>query len=228
MKRILVIAAHPDDEILGCGGTMAAEIDRGNKVQICILGEGLTSRHTDRNSTTCGDLADLQQCSENAARAIGVKDVRHLGLPDNRFDTVDLLDVIKKIESVVRDFQPEEVYTQHGGDLNVDHEVTFRATLTALRPLPEAQCCRRLLAYEVGSSTEYAFGKFAPRFSPNVFRDIGPYLEQKVTAMEAYLTEARPFPHPRSPQALRASAARWGINVGVAAAEPFELIWQIE
>ncbi len=220
---ILVIAAHPDDEVLGCGGTIARLAQEGHNVNIAILGEGITSRYQQREQADEGLVEALHARSRQVAELLGARDPFLYDLPDNRFDTVPLLDVIKIIEGLVERLQPQVIYTHHGGDLNVDHVLVHRATLTAVRPI--AGCpAREIYAFEVPSSTEWAFGQFQPAFRPNVFVDISATLETKVQAMALYESEARPFPHPRSPGALRALARRWGGAVGVKAAEAFELI----
>lgn len=223
--KILVLAAHPDDEILGCGGSMARWVEERNEVTIAILGEGMTSRFSKKTKASRAALASLHKASVHAAGEVGVSDVRVFNLPDNRFDTVPLLTVIKLIEGLCCDVRPDVVLTQHGGDLNVDHAVTFRAAMTAARPMAGG-CVRRVLAYEVASSTEWAFERFAPRFRPNWFVDISATLERKICAMKCYESEVRKFPHPRSPEALRAAAQRWGAQVGLKAAEAFELVWE--
>ena len=223
---ILVIAAHPDDEILGCGGTMAREAAAGEDVYIAILGEGITSRYDDRADADRQKIAELHDRSRQAAKLVGARDVFMFNLPDNRFDSRPLLDVVKIIEELVERTKPHTVYTQHGGDLNIDHVVTYRATLTATRPM--AGCCVRCVySYEVASSTEWAFQQFAPVFQPNKFVDIVDTLETKIQAMEIYESEARPFPHPRSPESLKAIATRWGTQVGLSAAEAFCLVREI-
>lgn len=221
----LVIAAHPDDEVLGCGGTIARAVAEGERVTIAILGQGVASRHADGDTGAMREIRRLVDASHVAARILGTTDVRHFGLPDNRFDSVDLLDVVKLIESLADELQPEKVYVQHGGDLNIDHAITFRAAMTAFRPMPGA-CARALLAYEVASSTEWAFGKFAPAFVADTFVDIAPYIDLKLTAMDAYEGELREFPHPRSSQALRMLAMERGSRVGLPAAEAFATIWR--
>jgi LmbE family N-acetylglucosaminyl deacetylase len=134
-----------------------------------------------------------------------------------------LLDVIKLIERYVETIEPEVIYTQHGGDLNVDHSIVYKATLTAARPFA-GSTVRAIYAYEVPSSTEWSFQSFAPVFKPNVFVDISTTLDVKIEAMKCYEREHRPFPHPRSSEALRATAHRWGSVVGMKAAEAFELV----
>lgn len=221
--RVLVVAAHPDDEVLGCGGTMARLSAEGHEVYTAILGEGITSRYAERSEAQAAELAALRASAEAANARLGVREVFTFGLPDNRFDTIALLDVVKVVEGLIERLGPERVFTQHGGDLNVDHVVTYRAVLTATRPM-QGGTVRDVLAYEVMSSTEWAFQQFAPPFRPNVFVDIGATLEAKVEAMAQYESEARAFPHPRSPEALRAVAHRWGSAAGLPAAEAFDLV----
>lgn len=226
MSKILVVAAHPDDEVLGCGGTMAKLAAEGKQVEVLILGEGAASRSTVKDEQVMGEIARLQRDARKAAEILGVHKVHFAALPDNRFDTVPLLDVIKHIEMLVDELKPELVFTQHGGDLNVDHEVTFRAVMTAVRPM-QGDGLRALYAYEVASSTEWAFQRFSPVFRPSLFVDISTFMEQKIAAMGAYEQESRPAPHPRSPEVLRAMATVRGSVVGIAAAEAFETIWEI-
>lgn len=218
--RILIIAAHNDDETLGCGGTIARLSAEGNEVRVLVLGEGPSAR--DGMSNT------YRQAIQNSTAAIeylggSLWTDGTNGLPDNRFDTIPLLEIAKRIETVVADYCPDVVYTQHGGDLNMDHVITYRATLIATRPMV-GSTVKEVYAYPVGSSTEWAFGQFVPAFRPNVFVDITDYLERKIEAMEMYKSERRPFPHPRSPEALRAQARVWGAQAGLMAAEAFELV----
>jgi len=219
---ILVVAAHPDDEILGCGATAARHVQEGRDVYFAILGEGITARHESREAADAGQLSRLHEHAHAAARKIGVKDLFLHKLPDNRLDTVPLLDVVKLVEDLVLRLKPEVIYTHHPGDLNVDHGVVHRAVLTATRPM-RGQPVKEIYAFEVPSSTEWAFG-LSPVFRPNVFVDVGAALETKIAAMACYETESRKFPHPRSPEALRAIATRWGSVVGCVAAEAFELV----
>jgi LmbE family N-acetylglucosaminyl deacetylase len=222
----LVLAAHPDDEVLGCGGTVARLSRAGEDVYIAILGEGITSRYSKREEADKRSLLDLRERSRRAAELLGARQLFSYDLPDNRFDTVPMLDVVKIIEDLVGRLRPEVVYTQHGGDLNIDHRVTFRATLTATRPMRGCPV-KSVLAYEVASSSEWSFQQFAPSFRPSVFIDISDTLETKIGAMQTYESEARPFPHPRSPEALRAQALRWGSAVGLGAAEAYQLIREV-
>lgn len=220
--RVLVVAAHPDDEVLGCGGTLA-RIAPKSEITIAILGEGISSRYEDRSDANGAAIEKLRGDAQAVGALLGARSVVLEGLPDNRFDELPLLDVVKRVEALVERHRPEVVYTHHPGDLNIDHLVTFRAVMTATRPV--ASCgVRSIYAFEVASSTEWAFQQLHPPFTPNVFVDISSTIERKVDGMGLYESEARPFPHPRSGEALRVQARRWGAVVGVQYAEAFQLI----
>lgn len=222
-SRILVLAAHPDDEVLGCGGTITRMAREGHEVYIAILGEGITSRYLERQKAEPHLVRSLQSISHQVAKTIGAKELFTYNLPDNRLDTVPLLDIIKIIESLIRCLSPSVVYTHHGGDLNVDHQLVHRAVLTATRPVKDYPV-REVYTFEVPSSTEWSFQQTGPVFRPNTFVDISTSLETKLKAMSLYDTEVRFFPHPRSPEALQAIARRWGSIAGCDAAEAFELV----
>jgi len=224
--KILIIAAHPDDEVLGCGGTIAQLSGEGHSVYIAIMGEGITSRYTQREQADVSALENLRKSSKRVSELFGVKELFLYDLPDNRFDTIPLLDIVKIIEALIDNIEPSTIFTHHGGDLNIDHSIIHRATLTATRPLV-GQSVKQVYAYEVPSSTEWAFQQFTAGFRANVFVDISSSLEKKIEAMEIYESETRIFPHPRSPEALMAVAKRWGAAAGLEAAEAFELIREI-
>lgn len=219
----LVIAAHPDDEVLGCGGTIARLADNGCQVFIAIMGEGITSRHEQRHLAPTVEIQSLHRQSREAAKLLGAKEVIFFDFPDNRMDALPLLDIIKPMEKLIEDIRPDTVYTHHGGDLNIDHATVFRSVLTATRPLA-ASCVKTIFTFEIPSSTDWSFGKFPPVFQPNTFVAIDKYLDKKIKAMQIYDSEARIFPHPRAPKALEATALRWGSIVGMKAAEAFELV----
>ena len=221
---VLVIAAHPDDEVLGCGGVIARYAAEGRDVHIAILGEGISARHGRRSEAASADLHRLRDDAKAAAAALGARSVLFGGLPDNRFDEVALLDVVKQVEAWIEQMCPEAIYTHHPGDLNIDHGITFRAVLTATRPGSSGACVADLYAFEVPSSTEWAFQRIEPVFRPTVFVDIAAGLDAKLAAMRCYESERRHAPHPRSPEILRAAAARWGSVAGMGYAEAFELI----
>jgi len=227
MNRILVIAAHPDDEVLGCGATVCRLSANGAHVRIVILGEGMTSRFTDSPEAHTEALRALHTKTAEAAQALGLTPPMLYGLPDNRFDSLPLLEIVKVVESEVENFAPDTVFTHFRGDLNIDHTVTFRAVLTALRPMPQCPV-RRLFSFEVPSATEWAFGSVAGPYEPDTFFDVSETLGAKVKAMQTYESEVRPFPHPRSPESLLAMARMRGASSGLIAAEAFKTIWSIQ
>jgi LmbE family N-acetylglucosaminyl deacetylase len=220
MKRVLTIAAHPDDEVLGCGGAMAAHVAAGDRVSILILGEGLTSRAPARDDASRDGIASLQDDARRAAAALGVTDLTLLEFPDNRFDHVDLLDVVKAVERVKAAAAPDIVYAHHWGDLNIDHRVTFDAVMAAFRPLPGEKPVS-IFAFEVPSATGWAGPASDRAFVPTHYIGIEAMLPRKIEAMEAYTTERKTSPHPRAPESLTAWARYRGSQVGLGAAEAF-------
>jgi LmbE family N-acetylglucosaminyl deacetylase len=223
--NVLVIAAHPDDEVLGCGGAIARHAAAGDAVSILILANGLTSRAGFDPVKEAGQLQLHHERARRAGALLGAREVILAGLPDQKMDTIPLLEITQRIEQEIARVVPEVVFTHHGGDLNLDHVITFRATLTATRPMA-GRPVKRLYSYEVGSSTEWSFQQFAP-FHPTTFVDITPHLETKIAAMQVYESEARAFPHPRSPEALRAQAQFRGVAAGMAAAEAFACVREL-
>jgi len=224
--NVLVISAHPDDEVLGCGGTIARLAREGERVYLAVLGEGITSRYEDRKEADPSLVDGIRHRCKEAAKTLGAEDLFLFGLSDNRFDTIPLLDIVKKIEKLIGNLSPTIIYTHHEGDLNIDHSITYRAVLTATRPI-QGNGVRDIYTFEVPSSTDWAFHQSGQSFQPNVFMDITETLETKIQALSVYETEMRAFPHPRSPKAIQANARRWGSGVGCEAAEAFELIRSI-
>ena len=227
MSNVVVVAAHPDDEVLGCGGTIARHSDSGDQVQILIVAEGSTSRQQERDRAKLRDeLSALAQAAQTAGSILGAADVKLLDLPDNRLDSLDRLDLIKRIEEYIEIHRPECVYVHHAGDVNIDHRRLHEAVVTACRPTP-GHVVKRLLSYEVASSTEWQPPGSAPAFQPNWFVDISDQLELKREALVAYTDEMRDWPHARSIEAVD-HLARWrGAQVGVEAAEAFCLLRQL-
>lgn len=235
MQQILIVAAHPDDEVLGCGATIARHAQEGDRVHILILADGVGARADAEEGATGNDdgsampaLLDARAAAACvAAGVLGAQPPRLLGLPDNRLDALPLLDIVRRIEAVMAELCPQIVYTHHARDLNVDHRIAHQAVMTACRPLPGA-VCRRILCFEVPSSTEWQTPRAEDAFVPNWYVDVRTTLERKFEALHAYADELRPWPHPRSLQAVE-HLARWrGASVGVDAAEAFMLARTIE
>ena len=227
MNQILVVAAHPDDEVLGCGGTIARHANSGDQVQVLIVAEGSTSRLQERDRAQVRDeLSALAEAAQTAGSILGAAGVELLDLPDNRLDSLDRLDPIKRMGNYIERHQPECVYVHHAGDVNVDHRRLHEAVVTACRPTP-GHVVKRLLSFEVASSTEWQPPGSAPAFQPNWFVDISGQWERKCEALLTYSSEMRDWPHARSLKALD-HLARWrGAQVGVEAAEAFCLLRQL-
>lgn len=228
MTTVLVVAAHPDDELLGCAGTLARHAQAGDRVEIVIMAEGAASRSgaADRG-THAAELDRLRGAARKAAGIVGAGIPEFFGLPDNRMDGEVLLDVVQRLEETIGRVRPTIVYTHHRGDVNIDHDVTHRAVITACRPLP-GHAVTRILAFETPSSTEWMSAASAAPFAPNWFVDISDTLETKLAALKCYEAEMRPFPHPRSCEAVE-HLARWrGATAGFAAAEAFMLVRQTQ
>jgi N-acetylglucosamine malate deacetylase 1 len=225
-RSIAVVAAHPDDEVLGCGGAIARHSQEGDRVHILIVAEGATSRSATRNVEEArAALSALAQAATTASGILGAASVELLQFPDNRLDSVDLLDVAKSIEGFMERYSPQVVYTHFSGDLNRDHQIVSEATQIACRPLPDSRISE-LLMFEVASSTGWRAGAESV-FCPNHFCNISSTLELKLRALSAYASEMRPWPHARSMQAIE-SLAKWrGSSVGMSAAEAFVLVRRI-
>jgi LmbE family N-acetylglucosaminyl deacetylase len=217
----LVLAAHPDDEVLGCGGTIARMADKGVRVHIAILADGVGARASDARPDPA-ELGRRRGAAERSAEILRATSIEFDDLPDNRMDSVPLLEITKRVEGLIARYRPDTVLTHHGGDLNIDHRRVHQATLTACRPQGDHPV-RTILCFEVPSSTEWqAPGSHIP-FAPNWFVDISLTLERKLAALDAYASELRAWPHPRSRQAV-AHLARWrGASIGSEAAEAFML-----
>ena len=227
-EKILVIAAHPDDEVLGCGGTISKHSRSGDEVYILIISEGSTSRQLNRDrSLVINELDDLSIAAKKSASILGAKSIKLLDLPDNRLDTIPLLDLIKVIEKNIEIIKPSIIYTHHIGDLNIDHSRIHQAVLTACRPIPK-QGVKRLLSFEISSSTEWQSSSSSQQFNPNLFVDITEDLDVKKKALTSYDCEMRDWPHARSIKGVEYLAKLRGCQIGVEAAESFMIIRSLE
>ncbi len=219
---ILAIVAHPDDEVLGAGGTLARHAANGDEVHVVFLADGVGARGDDKAAAE-----RRAKAARLAASLLGAHEPTFLGFPDNRLDQIDLLDTAQAIEGAIRTTGPSTIYTHHSGDLNIDHVLCHRAVLTACRPMPGSKV-RRIYAMEVPSSTEWASPDASNAFMPTRFVDISATQKTKRRALEAYAEEMRAFPHPRSFEALEALATWRGASAGLRAAEAFMVVREIE
>lgn len=225
-KRVLVVVAHPDDEVLGLGGTIHRLVHAEScEARVVILGDGETSRSAPLDRAYWASaIARRREQALEAMQQVGYTSHAFYDFPDNRFDTVALLDLVKAVEDEKAAFQPDVVFTHHQGDLNVDHQRACEAVLAAFRPLPRSKPVT-LLAFETPSSTEWQAPTAATAFLPTVFMQLNEAdLKAKLAGAAAYSDEIRSFPHPRSPEALRLLAQRWGVVSGFGLAEAFALL----
>lgn len=216
MQKILIVAAHPDDEVLGCFGTVAKLIKEGAEAYTLVLGEGKTSRgETDKE-----EMEELDREFEMANKTIGIKAIFREHFPDNCFDKVSLLEIVKAVERIKDNLKPDIIFTHFQHDLNIDHRIAYQAVLTATRPMQD-ECVKQIYSFEVLSSTEW---NFSSSFSGNVFFDIHDTLADKLRAMQCYRSELRAYPHPRSLEGIQLNAQLQGMRVGLQYAESFLLI----
>jgi len=222
---ILIVAAHPDDEALGCGGTIARLAASGVAVHVLLLGDGVTARGA-RSVRDRGAIAGRARAARQACKILGARPPYLEAFPDNRFDSVVLLDIVKRVEAVVAKVRPVAVFTHHGSDLNIDHRVTHQAVVTACRPLPGVPT-KALYCFETVSSTEWSSAEIGDVFRPQRFVAIDSYLETKLRALDCYADEMRAPPHARSRENVVQLARLRGATVGLPAAEAFTIVREI-
>ncbi len=224
-NTVLVIAAHPDDEVLGCGGAIARHTALGDQVHVLFMADGETSRHvSDADVLVDVSESKRREAAQGALNVLGVGERIFLEWPDNRLDTIPMLDLVQSIEPVIMRLRPDIIYTHFEGDLNVDHQKTARAVFTACRPQPEFSVTK-IICFEVLSSTEW---NPAQSFMPNYWVDVSEYLPIKEKALVFYDQEMRPYPHTRSYQNVRQLAGVRGATIGVESAEAFMIVRMIE
>ncbi|MDD2907738.1 MAG: PIG-L family deacetylase [Candidatus Gracilibacteria bacterium] len=214
-KKILIITAHPDDEVLGMGGTIQKYILDGFIVDIFLLSKPINARQNEEE----GEIR-LKNFKEVCLK-LGINEIFYSDFPDTSFDSVRLLDLIKKIEEVLDISKPKTVYTHFYNDLNIDHGIVSKATLTALRPFGKYSFVKTIFMFEVLSTTELAIGK--DTFIPNYYENIENFIENKKKIFSIYETEIREFPHPRSFEGIEVLAKYRGMESGLKYAEAFIL-----
>jgi len=222
-KNILIIAAHPDDEILGCGGTIA-KLAKNNNIYALILGEGITSRSSDNSEEK---LKKLKEDAKKAQKILGIENSYFERFPDNSFDSIPLLKIVKKIEEYLNKINPDVIFTHHHSDLNIDHRITFQAVFTCCRPQPSFHH-PDIYCFEIPSSTDWQILTGEAMFKPNIFIDISETIDQKLKALENYKSEMRDYPHTRSLKGVKIMAQNWGRKVGKNFIEAFELVRSVK
>lgn len=218
--RVVVIAAHPDDELLGAGGTLARHVRAGDEVHAIVVADGAGSRYPAEL------VSSLEKQARRAGEVIGFTSLQFLQLPDQRLDTIPLIELTQRLEGVLDEIGPDTVYTHFPEDVNTDHGLVARGAWTACRPYARPRV-RKFAVFETPSSTEWAWSMPGTDFRPSLFVDVTDTLEAKIAAMECYETELRDYPHPRSSRALRERAAYWGSHIGRLAAEPFIVLREV-
>lgn len=229
-KRIMVVAAHPDDELLGLGATMHKLIkEQGVKVHVIILGEGITSRSDTRDTEKWKDVLDEHHRNINAAGShVGYESIHTYDFSDNRFDSHALLDIVKVVEKEKEEFKPDIIFTHNAGDLNIDHQRTFQAVMTATRPM-EDEKVTTVICFETPSATDWQYSNHPEQFKPNLYIGVNAEdVQAKCDAMSEYKFETREYPHPRSFKALKVLAQYRGYTSGNEMAEAFEIVRMIQ
>jgi LmbE family N-acetylglucosaminyl deacetylase len=218
--RVLVIAAHPDDETIGAGGTIARHVAQGDKVYWGIVTQGSRTLRSEL------ELAAARAQVLEVQQVLGIKELFFCGFPTVKLNTVPYRELSSALQRVVDQVRPDVVYTTSPSDVNQDHRIVYDCTLVATRPLPGCSV-RRLLAYEIGTTARFGLPAGCSPFVANVFVDISEYLDKKLEAMSCYKTQLREYPHPRSLEGLRVLAAERGLSVGLKAAECFQLVREV-
>jgi len=219
--RVVVIGAHPDDELLGAGATLAMLVRAGAQVHAAVVCDAASGRRSP------GVAAALERDGQRAAEIMGFASLRFLRLPGQRLDTVPAADLTELIGGVLDDIRPQVLYTHVPDDVDIDHGLVARAAWRACRP-DSRDGPHRFAAFEAPSSAEWAWAAEGNGLRPNLFVDVADTLDTKIAALECYETKARDYPHPSSMRALRERAAFWGSQVGCGAAEPFRILRQVE
>ncbi|WNS74812.1 PIG-L deacetylase family protein [Bacillus sp. DTU_2020_1000418_1_SI_GHA_SEK_038] len=220
--RVLVIAAHPDDEILGLGGTIAKHTSQGDEVHILMVTEGSSTQYKDRPEMIKQKKKEMSKVKD----ILNIGNIHFVNFPDMRLDTLAHIEVNNPITKAIHKLQPEVVYTHFYGDVNKDHRVIFDSTMVAVRPSADF-AVKKVICYNTPSSTEWNVQQGHTAFMPNMYVDITSFLEKKLKALNEYKSEMRKYPHPRSLEAIKIHANYWGSHIGVEAAEAFMLVREI-
>lgn len=219
--QVLIIIAHPDDEVIGCGGTICYHKLLGHHLSLVCSTNGVGSR----DNVTPDQEKERELACINSSKLLGIENVHNLSFPDNSMDTIPFINIVKEFECIIDQYNPDIIYTHHNKDLNIDHRIVANAVVTATRPIPK-QKAPNLYSMEILSSTDWSFND--ETFKPNVFVDISNVFEKKFDALKAYNTEIRQYPHSRSYGNIENLARLRGCTIGVEYAEAFQLIREIK
>jgi N-acetylglucosamine malate deacetylase 1 len=220
--KVLVIAAHPDDEMLGLGGTLAKHASQGDEVHVLMITEGSSTQYKDNP-----EMIEQKKCEIAMVKKIlNFAEVHFVNLPDMQLDTLAHIDVNSPISKAIEELSPKVVYTHFYGDVNKDHRVIFESTMVAVRP-SKYSSVKKVICFNTPSSTEWNIQQAHTAFMPNMYVDISEHLEDKINALKQYESEIREYPHPRSAESIRIHANYWGSHIGVEAAEAFMVVREI-
>jgi LmbE family N-acetylglucosaminyl deacetylase len=220
--RILVIAPHPDDETLGCGGTLLKHKAAGDETSWCIVTVGYEPR------VSAEFLVNREKEIDAVSAAYGFENVIKLNHPTTRLDTISQEQLISNFSDVISSARPDCIYLNHSGDVHTDHRVIFEAVMSAVKPFNTSRHgVKRILSYEVASSTDQAFAGFCAPFVPNVFSDISTHIEKKLEIFSLFPVEVQPYPQPRALESIKALARTRGATIGVEYAEAFMLLREV-
>ena len=224
--RILIIAAHPDDEVIGCGGTILKAIELDAKVSILFLGEGVSTRFpNNENSKACNEAKKVRENSaKKCLKLLGVKNFKFNYFLCTRFDNYPIIDFVRKIEHSINEIKPNIIFTHDSSEVNIDHVITNRATEIACRPLSNS-FVKSIYTYEAVCSSNF---KFEKKFQPNTYVDIKKYMKKKIKALSFYQNEIRKFPFPRSVMGIETQCRYRGMQSGLEFAEAFKLVRSIK
>ena len=221
IKKVLIIAAHPDDDALGCGGTIRKLANQKNKIYAVYFTDGVSARINKKDLKK--KINDRKKNSEKASKILGIKRCIYHSFPDNQLDKIPLLEIIQKIEEQIKKIKPDLILTHFENDLNIDHQIINRAVVTATRPKPNLKL-KKILLFETLSSTEWKFSNKTKNFNPNYFVDISKTINQKIKSVKCYKNEIFNWPHPRSEKGVKTLAMFRGQSVGLKFAEAFQLL----
>ncbi len=224
-KTVLVVAAHPDDDAFGCGGTLRKLANRNNKIYAIYFTDGVSARKYKKKLKK--NIYDRKKNAESASKIMGIKKCIYHSFPDNQLDKIPLLQIIQKIEDQIKKIKPDLIFTHFENDLNLDHQIINRAVVTATRPKPNLKL-KKILLFETLSSTEWKFSSKTKNFSPNYFVDISKTIKNKIKSIKCYKKEVYNWPHPRSEKGVRTLAMFRGQSVGLKFAEAFQLLRNID